>query len=329
MSIPKKNIAVVGCGNWGKNIVRSLGEMGRLAAICDDRTNNTHALEFAEKFHCPHLSFDEILNDSTCEGVVIATPTATHFNLAQAALKANKHVFVEKPLVKEHHQNSQLISLADSQQKTLMVGHILLYHPAYQMLETIAATNIGSLHYITTRRTNLGRFFPGESALWDLAPHDLAMILNLFNRSPQRVFCHQVACVEKGVGDFASVDLDFGEGQQANLYVSRFSPVKEQKIVLHGSKGFAYFDDTQDWHQKVTLNNSSVSLDKSGPIIHAKPSQTQSLSPAEPLKIELQAFIDSFELPSRNKSNGKQARVILTIIQAAEESAKTQSWVSI
>ncbi|MAP25153.1 MAG: hypothetical protein CMM87_06455 [Rickettsiales bacterium] len=330
MSANRKNVAVVGCGNWGKNIVRSLGEMGQLAAISDPNPHNPHAKSYAEKFSCPLLSFEDVLALPSCQGVVIATPTATHFELASAALKAGKHVFVEKPLVRETDQNHNLVALAKSHDKTLMVGHILLYHPAYQAVEKIAKSDIGQILYITTRRTNLGRFFPGESALWDLAPHDLAMILNLYQRAPKRVFCHQVSCVEKGVGDFASVDLDFGDGQQANLYFSRFSPTKEQKMTIHGSKGFAVFDDTQDWNHKVTLYPSHVTSESgSAPKIHAIESKPIPLESAEPLKLELQSFIDSFDHPQNNKSDGNQALIVLAVIQAAEQSSTTKSWVDL
>ena len=322
-----KQIALVGCGNWGKNIARSLGELGALAALCEDRDQCAQTQDLSAQFSAPILSFEAILADPKITGVAIATPTATHYSLARACLEAGKHVFVEKPLVQQLEENQELCALAKRQNKVLMVGHILRYHPGYLMVQKkCLAGDIGQIQHVSTRRANLGRFFPGESALWDLAPHDLSMVLGLFNRLPERVSAHEQAYVEPGIGDFATLDLDFGNGQNAHLYFSRYSPVKEQKLMVYGPNGFLEFDDTRSWAEKAMHFHSTVRQEKGGPVIHPGPVESCPLTDQEPLKCELKAFMEAMQTPEINQSSGTDAQDILMIILAAERSLKSQTW---
>ena len=323
-----KKIALIGCGNWGKNIARSLGELESLAAICDPDSSSLHAQTYRDRFNVPLLSVDEILSNPQIEGVVIATPTATHFSLCKKGLEAQKHVFVEKPMVQDLTQNRELCALAKSKKRTLMVGHILRYHPGYLTLKRLCQEGaIGSVGHITTRRCNLGRFFPGESALWDFSPHDLSMVLGLMERLPLNVSCQEHSYVEEGVGDFASLTLDFGQNQHAHLYFSRLSPYKEQVLVVQGKTGFLSFDDTRDWSEKVTWYKSHVRPAPTKPEIQLNPLEFITLEAAEPLKLELQSFMKAMEDPTHNQSDSGQALDILKIILAAERSLKEKTWV--
>jgi UDP-2-acetamido-3-amino-2,3-dideoxy-glucuronate N-acetyltransferase len=323
-------IALIGCGKWGRNIARSLGEMGFLFAICETKNHCQITRELSQKFSVPIKSLDEILSDSQIQAVALATPTSTHYSLSKQCLEVGKNVFVEKPLVQTISENEELNQLAQEKNKVLMVGHILRYHPGYLTLKSLCDKGVlGEIQYLTTRRHNLGRFFPGESALWDLAPHDLSMILGIYKRMPSRVLCMESSFVERNVGDYAFLTLHFGENQEAHLSFSRYSPIKEQSITVHGSNGFACFDDTQPWSEKVTWFQSFVSLENGCPKIHYQPTEKIFLENQEPLKCELNAFIQAISDPKYNQSTGRDAQEILSIILAAEESIRQGQWVSL
>lgn len=323
-------IALVGCGNWGKNIARSLGEMGVLGAICENKNLCETAAALSHQFSVPVLSFEDILKSPDIQAVALATPTATHYALSKATLEAGKHVFVEKPLVQNVQENQELCSLARAQKKVLMVGHILRYHSGYLTVTSLCQNgDLGDVQHVSTRRTNLGRFFPGESALWDLAPHDLSMVLGIFRRMPQRVQCVEHGYVESGVGDFATLTLDFGQNQYASLYFSRYSPQKEQTLIIYGSKGFVTFDDTKPWSEKVEHDGRSVRLEEGMPVIQDGKKTFLELPPQEPLKCELNAFIEAMNTPLKNHSTPEDALEILSIILAAEKSSSQGQWVSL
>ncbi len=181
-----RSIAVAGCGDWGKNLVRVFAELGALAAVCD--TDNAKAETQAQPHGIPALEWRTILSNSDVAAVAIAAPAISHYELAREALNSGKHVFVEKPLALETAEALELCELAEAADLRLMVGHLLQYHPAFIALKNLAHNgHLGRLQYVYSTRLNLGKFRREENILWSFAPHDISMILSLIGAEPNRV----------------------------------------------------------------------------------------------------------------------------------------------
>jgi UDP-2-acetamido-3-amino-2,3-dideoxy-glucuronate N-acetyltransferase len=182
------SIAVIGSGYWGKNLVRNYHNIGALKLVCDK--NEGTLAQFQEQYQnietCSAIA--DVLGREDIQGVVIATPAETHYTIAREAILAGKHVYVEKPLVLEEAEGEELISLAGQQQRILMVGHLLQYHPCFVKLKEIALSGeLGRINYIYSNRLNLGKIRREENILWSFAPHDISMILSLAGEFPDQV----------------------------------------------------------------------------------------------------------------------------------------------
>src|SRR5688572_17374926 len=239
-----KQIAVVGMGYWGKNLVRNFHEIGALASVCDSHPAVEALVAQSYQGARYHSDYSEVLADASIRGVALATPAVTHFEMAKRALLAGKDVFVEKPLAIEVSQGEELVRIAEKEERILMVGHILQYHPAVRKLkELIQGGALGRLHYIYSNRLNIGKIRTEENILWSFAPHDISVILALLGESPGKVFCRGAAYLNRQVFDVTMSYLDFPSGVQAHIFVSWLHPVKEQKLVVVGSEKMAVFDD--------------------------------------------------------------------------------------
>ena len=259
-----KQIAVVGMGYWGKNLVRNFHEIGALASVCDSHAavEALVAQNYKGARYCSDYS--EVLADASIRGVALATPAVTHFDMAKRALLAGKDVFVEKPLAIEVSQGEELVRIAEKEERILMVGHILQYHPAVRKLkELIQGGALGKLHYIYSNRLNIGKIRTEENILWSFAPHDISVMLALLNEEPTRVTCQGGAYLNRDVYDVTVSQFDFPSGVQGHIFVSWLHPVKEQKLVVVGSDQMAVFDDTGE--QKLVLYPHKVEWKKQDP----------------------------------------------------------------
>jgi len=331
------NIVVVGCGDWGKNIARTLKNLESLHAICDQLTYSQNGLEkavqTAAELNVPIKDFEEVLEDPTVDGVVISTPPASHYALAKKALLAGKHVFVEKPLVPSLKQALDLETTAKEVHKTLMVGHLLRYHSAFETL-TLWATEkkLGEILHINTSRKNLGKIYPNDSVIWDFAPHDLSMILSLMEKPVKSVLATSGNYAIPLHADEAMISLKF-EGSQHSAFItlSRLSPFKEQKITVVGTKGMAVFDDTLAWDGKLRyFDNQITQRSPSEFDIHRDAEgKAEPLSPSEPLKNEMMHFMECIRHQKGPRTPAKDAITILAIIQAAHQSIQENRWVDL
>jgi len=234
-------ISVIGCGYWGKNLVRNFSELGALHSVCD--ANHELANAASQTHGIPSLSLEQVLQGDV-DGVVIAAPAAQHYDLAQKALKAGKHVFVEKPLSLKIEDAKKLCDLALQVDRKLMVGHLLQYHPAFlELKQLISKGNLGRLQYIYSNRLNLGKFRNEENILWSFAPHDISMILGLAADLPETVYATGACHLNPRIHDVTTTHLSFKNGIQAHIFVSWLHPFKEQKLVVVGDRGMAVFDD--------------------------------------------------------------------------------------
>ncbi|MDB9922590.1 Gfo/Idh/MocA family oxidoreductase, partial [Candidatus Pelagibacter sp.] len=195
-----KNIAVVGCGHWGKNLVRNFSELRALYSIYD--SNHSIASTFAEKYNVKNCSFTEILDDPNIKGVVLAVPAELHASMAIDAMNKGKHVFVEKPLAMNEAEAKLMIANAEKNNVQLMIGHLLQYHPIFRTVQKIVKNgDIGELNYIHSSRLSFGKVRSNEDVIWSFAPHDISMILSLIGKEPKSVSVDSTCILQKKIAD--------------------------------------------------------------------------------------------------------------------------------
>lgn len=313
-------VAVVGSGYWGKNLVRVLGQLGALRLICD---TDEAVLERFRADHpgvesCP--SFSGVLA-SDVSAVVVATPAETHFSLAREALLAGKHVLVEKPLALDASEGRMLAQLAREHGLTLMVGHLLHYHPAFLALKMlVAAGELGRIDYIYSNRLNIGKIRREENILWSFAPHDISMILALVGEEPERVSAVGGNFLHKRIADVTTTHLDFPCGAKAHVFVSWLHPFKEQKLVVVGEHKMAVFDDTLPWEEKLKLYHHKIGLENGVPVAAKAPAEAVALEQGEPLKAECVHFLDCVATGERPRTDAEEGLRVLAVLDAAQQS---------
>ncbi len=321
-------IAVIGCGYWGKNLVRAFSEIGCLVAISD--SNPKLAGDLSEGYKVKHENFEGILKNKNIDAVAIATPAATHYDLAKSALLAGKDVFVEKPVSLNLDNADDLVKISDQKNKILMVGHLLQYHPGFLKLKEMVVNNdLGNLQYIYSNRLNLGKFRKEENILWSFAPHDVSMILNLFQSVPERVTAIGSSYLQSKIADVTTTHLHFSEGKSAHIYVSWLHPYKEQKLVVIGDKGMAVFDDGKDWDNKLSFYAHKVQWRDDLPIPEPAESESVVIKKSEPLKLEAEHFVESVSKRQVPRTDGKEGKMVLSVLDAAERSMKLNTTVDI
>ena len=318
-ALNQKLCALVGVGYWGKHIFRNLYELGCLYAACD--SNSQHLAAFKDKFPDVHYtaSFEEMLSSDKIRAVVIATPAATHFELVKKALIAQKDVFVEKPLALTVREGEDLVALAKSSQRILMVGHILQYHPAVQTLkELIGKGELGKIRYIYSNRLNIGKLRTEENILWSFAPHDISVILMLMSEEPVRISSFSGDYLNKGISDVTLTMLEFRNGVKAHIFVSWLHPFKEQKLIVVGSKAMAVFDDISK--DKLVLYPHTIDW-KYGKVPVAQKADFKVIPTLgdEPLRLELQHFVDCIITRSSPRTDGEEGLRVLRVLECAEQ----------
>lgn len=313
--MPGAKIAVCGCGHWGKNLARNFSELGVLAGVND--VDAAAASRVAGQYSVPVLSWDELIASSDIDGVAIVTPALLHARLGLEALRAGKHVFIEKPLALSHEDGVRLAQAARDAGRQLMAGHLLQYHPAFLVLkDMIASGEIGPLRYVHSSRLSLGKFWPEEGALWSLAPHDVSMLLALAGEDPSAVTCAPVSMLPGGEVDAAHLDLDFPSGLRGHISVSWLHPVKEQKLVAIGDGGMIVFDDRKDWAGKLTLYRHSVTWRDGVPEPVEGEAVPVPVEPGEPLRLECAHFVECVESGRAPRTGSGEALRVLAVLAA-------------
>lgn len=314
---PPARIAAVGAGYWGKNLVRNFAELGALAAVCD--ADAATAASLARKYGVPATEWAALLRDPAISGVAIAAPAALHGALTRAALEAGKHVFVEKPLALAVAEAEQLTELAERQDRRLMVGHLLQYHPAFMRLrELVRDGALGRLQYIYSNRLNLGKVRREEDILWSFAPHDISMILSLIGQEPVRVTAQGGYYLHNAIADVTTTSLAFAGGEQAHVFVSWLHPFKEQKLVVIGDRAMAVFDDGQPWQTKLLLYPHRIEWRESLPVPQRAEAQPVPVEEGEPLRLECRHFLDCIATGGRPRTDGGEGvRVLRVLAQAS------------
>jgi UDP-2-acetamido-3-amino-2,3-dideoxy-glucuronate N-acetyltransferase len=314
-------LAVIGCGYWGKNLVRNFAALGALEALVDSDKATVEALR--QQFGGRHLSFDEALADPGVEAVAIAAPAALHHRLAREALLQGKHVFVEKPLALDIREAEELCELAERLDRRLMVGHLLQYHPAFlELRRLVREGRLGRLQYVASNRLSLGKIRREEDILWSFAPHDISMILSLVGAAPSRVSAVGAYVLHQSIADVTTTHLAFPGGEQAHVFVSWLHPFKEQKLVVVGSQGMAVFDDAEPWPRKLLIYQHQVQWKNNLPVPEKADASAIPLVPDEPLAQECRHFLECVHTGARPRTDGREGLGVLQVLSQAAQSLR-------
>jgi len=315
----KKNIAVVGCGHWGKNLVRNFSELGALFSICDSSIEI--ADQYVSQYNVKKSSFTEIINDPNIKGVVLAVPAHLHASMAIEAMNKNKNVFVEKPLGMNEVEAEAMIATAKKNKIRLMVGHLLQYHPIFKTIrEYVGEGKIGEINYIYSNRLSFGKVRTEEDVIWSFAPHDISMILSLTGQEPEYVSTNATSILQKNIADTATIHLQFKSGLKSQISVSWLHPYKEHKLVIVGQSAMLVFDDTKPWHEKLAIYPYEIMSSKN--LVNLQNSNVQyvNVKEEEPLKNECQHFIDVVEKDIQPLTDGAEGLRVLKVLSAASHS---------
>lgn len=313
-------VGLAGAGYWGKNLLRNLHGLGVLHTICDEDQSLLQG--YGKKYRGIKVTtfFEEILADHEIKAVVIATPARTHYELAKAALEADRDVFVEKPLALTVREGEELVELAQKRDKILMVGHILQYHPAVMRLKDMTQQGeLGKIQYIYSNRLNIGRLRTEENILWSFAPHDISVILGLLDEEPVRVTAFGGDYVSNGVYDVTLTTLEFRNQVKAHIFVSWLHPFKEQKLIVVGSKTMVVFDDLSE--EKLFIYPHKIEW-KEGkiPVAQKADYYPVEVEHKEPMQEELSHFVGCVLERKRPRTNGEEGLRVLRVLEKAERS---------
>ncbi len=326
-------VAVIGCGYWGPNLIRNFGACPatEVVALCDQRPETLARAATLCPAARPEADFRAVLADPAVEAVAVATPVTTHAPLAAAALRAGKHVLVEKPLALSAREAEELVRLAEREGRTLMVDHTFVYSPAVRKIkELLDAGELGEVYYVDSVRINLGIFQNDVNVLWDLAPHDLSIVEHLLGRFPAGVAATGASHTKSGLEDVAYLSLDFGGGLLASCHVNWLSPVKLRHLIVAGSKKSVVYNDLNHW-EPVKVYDRGITVDESpearrGVLVNYRTGDVWSphVEPTEPLQNVVRHFADCVRTGRRPQTDGEAGLRVVRILEAAQRSIRAQ-----
>jgi len=313
-------ICVVGCGHWGKNLLRNFHQIGCLHGFFDAVPDRVEAFAAQYPDACVYQSYEDVLRDPEVEAVALATPAEEHAPMAIAALHSGKDVFVEKPMALTPEAGDEIMDASRATRRIVMVGHLLIYHPAIVKIQQLLTSGeLGRLEYIYSNRLSMGKIRSEENALWSFAPHDISVILRLTGHLPVQVSATGGAYLQPNIADVTVSDLLFDHGARAHIFVSWLHPYKEQKLVVIGSKKMVVFEETRP-SEKLLLYDKNIARNGNG--FEAKQSQPTALSyPAdEPLRLECQHFADCVRSRQKPRTPAEDGLHVLQVLQACQRS---------
>lgn len=312
--IMKPRIAVLGCGYWGSNHIRTLKSLGALHAVSD--ANPARAEGFAVEQDCLAVDPAELFTRSDVDGIVMALPPQFHAESAVRAVEAGKDVLVEKPIALTVPDAERAVNAARANNRIFMVGHVLRFHPAFEQLKAlIDAGELGEIKYIHSHRLGLGKFHTENDALWDLAPHDLSMILAITGEEPVEVRGEGAALLDH-LSDFAHVHMRFRSGLRSHLFASRLNPYRERRLTVVGTKAMAVFDDGEPWARKLAVYRHAVWQDSGHWAFTANEPSYVQVSEGLPLTRELEHFLHCINTRENPRTDGEEAIRVLRVLTA-------------
>ena len=315
--MPKKNICVIGVGKWGKNHTKTLDKLGCLTAIVDD---NKETLSQQKSLY-PYIETFDNVDDAILrryDGYVVATPAETHFNIAEKIICAGLNVLVEKPMTLSTDDSRKLVEEANRHNARLMVGHLLLFHPAIiKIKETIDAGRIGKLYYLYSNRLNLGTVRTEESVFSSFAPHDISVLNYIIGSKAVKIDAKGVKFLQDKVYDTTMTMLEYPDNVHAHIFVSWLHPFKEQRLVIVGSEGMISFDDSTK-EKEIHLYNKHIDFEAGVPVKIEKPDEIVAYIPKMPLEEELQYFVSHLDSEIAI-STGRDGHEVVKVLEQVED----------
>ena len=311
---------MIGLGNWGKNIYRNLEKLNVLKKIYDSNAEKLNSIVSSKKKIANNA--DEIILSRDIDSIVIASPADTHKNYILKSLLNNKNVFVEKPFCLSLEDAVEIKKISSEVNKIIFVGHLLHYHNGFNELKkTIKLGKIGDLQIIKANRLNFGAIRQKESVLFDLASHDISMILSISEAMPKKVEVNAIFNNSKKIADYINVILYFENDLTAVINSDWISPYKEHRFSVLGSKGSLIFDDTKDWSSKLIINPSYINKEKK--IIY-EPEKTIAVLNEEPLKKEIETFLQCIKKTQKPITDIDEAINVQVVLDMIDKELKVK-----
>ena len=312
---------IIGWGYWGPKIARNLDglQQARVTMVADQDAHRLKLSALNQPWILKTTQVEEIFR-SDVDGVIIATPVKTHYELAKAALLHGKHVLVEKPLTGSVIEAEELVALAEEQQRILMVGHTFEYSPAVNELRKLVQNGeLGKIYSIEAERVNLGLFRNDINVIWDLAPHDVSILLYLLGKNPDRIRVQAHAHLQPHIQDIAYLDLGYADGMTAHIHVSWLHPCKIRRVTVIGDKRMAVYDDTNPAEMLKIYNK--------GADVHADPIVSYRYGAVtiphidwiEPLRLECEDFANAIRMGTQPRSHGGVGLEVVRVLASAQE----------
>ena len=325
-------VGVIGAGYWGPNLIRNFHEMPEveLSMVCDVREERLQHIQ--ERYptivttrNCRDLLYSDV------EAVAIATPVSSHHRLAMACLQAGKHVLVEKPLACNSQEGEAIVEAGERMGLVVMTGHTFLYNPAVLALkEIIASGEIGQVYYINATRVNLGLYQPDVNVVWDLAPHDVSILLDILDMQPVAASARGGMYVRPGVHDVAYLSIFYPDGVLADLRVSWLDPNKIRRFTIVGSKKMIVYDDIKPvdkimiYDKGVDVQPYTDTYEEFQLAYRTGEGCPYPLEWREPLRVECEDFLESIQQRRRPKSDGYQGLRVVQVLEAAQRSLNNE-----
>ncbi|MCK9448787.1 MAG: Gfo/Idh/MocA family oxidoreductase [Bacteroidales bacterium] len=312
----KKQICVIGGGRWGENHIRSLQQMGCLGGIME--TNPGRLEELLTRY--PVRGFTELTAaiDAGFDGYTVAVPASMHYEIAHQLLSHGKHVMVEKPMTLSAKTSMELIELSQKNNARLMVGHVLLFHPAIRKIkELIESGKIGKLYYLYSTRLNLGTVRTEENVFWSFAPHDISVLDYFVGHPAIRIEAKGSRFLQKDVYDYTLTQLSYPDNIQAHIFVSWLHPFKEQRLVVIGSHGMISFDDSSP-EKEIKFYDKHIEFNNGEPVKVEKPTEIIDYERKQPLAEELRYFVDHLD-GEIEIANGQSGYEVVKILEQAQQ----------
>jgi predicted dehydrogenase len=326
-------IGVVGCGCWGPNLVRNLRQLPgcQVKLVCDAHEQRLAHMRRMYPDVAATRRFEDLLDGTDLDTVVIATPVQSHYQMAKACLSMGKHVFLEEPMTRTEAEGEELVALAERRGLVLMVGHTLLFSPAVRrMKEIVDAGDIGEVQYMAARRLNFGLFQKDINVAWDLAPHDISILLHLLDEYPISISCQGSSHVTRGVEDVTMMYLTFARNRYAFIHNSWLDPKKVRQMTVVGSKRMIAYDDTEPL-EKLKVYDARVEVPPRYDTFaelsysyHYGDAYVPCIKQDEPLKLECQHFLECIREECAPIANGRLGLEVVRILEATGESLRRQ-----
>lgn len=325
------SIGVIGCGYWGPNLIRNFSALSecKVRRICDADEKRLQSMALLYPSIELTTDYDDLTEDPEIDAIVIATPVRFHYEMAMKSIAANKHTFVEKPMVSNVQEGIRLIEMAKKRKLTLMVGHTFIYSPAVRKVKQIVDSDeLGEIQYIAARRLNLGLFQKDINVAWDLAPHDVSIINYVLEKTPVSINCQGKAHINPDIEDITNMVLNYSNGGIATIQSSWLDPNKVREMTFVGSKKMLVYDDLQPM-EKIKIYDKRVEIPPHYETFaefhyayHYGDMYAPYIKQYEPLKYECQHFLNCIQNGEKPESCGYEALKVVQILEAANESLK-------